>query len=409
MESCPAGDDEPARDDPFPPAEHGRPSSRRFLTAHHPLPWVSLVIIAVLAGWHFWAATLSGHDEQTMIFRLLVMGAKVNALILEGEWWRLLASGLLHGTFTHLLVNCIGILLVGWHVERTLGGRTLAVTFVLSTISGALLSLWLTDTPSVGASGGMFGILGAAIAHGVLRFRQLPAVMRWYVVGFPAALGVASILYGLSAGNVDNHAHLGGLVVGVATGLVVPRLDRARIGFAAWISRVVSVFTLLSVLFVNGAMIRHNALAFDLPGTRICQRTGDTGYLHFYPSNWVSGAFREGKCLLGRTPGDGGIQCYVDPYYSVFLVARDEHLIQSPVGTEVFRRASPEDHPPGSWGLMEDHIFWHRDARRRLAFALMAFKPVAPKYAPLFSLLITEPAVSSPVPSPEFTPESRTP
>jgi len=408
MESCPAGDNGTAREEPSPPAGFPDSSAHRFLTTRHPVPWVSLAIIAVLAGWHFLAAILSSHDEQTIIFRLLVMGAKVNALILEGEWWRLLASGLLHGTFAHLLVNCAGILLVGWHVERNLGRSTLLVTFVLSTIAGALLSLWLTEAPSVGASGGMFGILGAAIAHGFLRFRQLPAVVRWYVVGFPAALGVASILYGLTAGNVDNHAHLGGLVVGVVTGLTMPHLDKAQTGFSAWLRRIVSVSALLSILFVNGAMIRHNALAFDLPETRICQRTGDTGYLHFYPSNWVSGAFREGKCQLGRIPGDGGIQCFVDPYYSVFLVARDEHLIQSPVGTEVFRRASPEDHPPGSWGLMDDHIFWHRDTRRRLAFALMAFEPIAPKYAPLFSLLLMDPA-SPAVPSPVLTLESRTP
>ena len=355
------------------------------------LPWCTLGIVAVLAAWHFLAAYLSRYDDQAMIFWLLVVGAKVNVLFLEGEWWRLLASGLLHGTFPHLLVNCVGLLLVGWYVERSLGKRTLIVTFMLATIAGALLSVWLTDAPSVGASGGMFGLLGAAVADGLRRWKQLPAVVRWYVIGLPAVLGVTSILYGLLAGNVDNHAHLGGLVLGVISGLALPLLDGKKTGMGGWANRLVTVGTVMTLVFVTGAMVRHQALAFDLPTTRVSLKTGGTGYRHFYPENWSPGAFQEGRCQLGSIPGDGGIQCYVDPYYSVFLVARDERLIQSPVGTEVFRRAHLEDTESVVQGFVDDRIFWHRDMERRLAFALMAFEPISHKYAPLFAVLTVDP------------------
>ena len=133
-----------------------------------------------------------------------------------GEVWRPYTYGLLHVGFPHLLFNLFFLAYTGYHLERALGRANLALLFFGSVFTGGLLSMWMApDRPSLGASGGDFGLLAAAMILGWKHWEAIPQRARRYFgwALFPY-IGV-SVLSGLNSENVDNWSHLGGLIGGM--------------------------------------------------------------------------------------------------------------------------------------------------------------------------------------------------
>jgi len=136
--------------------------------------------------------------------------------ILEhGEIYRLLSYGLLHLGFTHLLFNLTFLAYTGYNLERAIGGINLLLLYFGSVFSGGLLSMWMAPgRPSLGASGGDFGLMAAAIVFGWKHWDDIPRKAQtkfgWALVPY---LGF-SLISGLSSENIDNWGHLGGLVGG---------------------------------------------------------------------------------------------------------------------------------------------------------------------------------------------------
>lgn len=146
----------------------------------------------------------------------------VKPAVRAGEWWRLATAPLLHGGLLHLLFNGLALLSLGRTVEA-LGHRAFASSvFVASALAGGLASMvWLPDVTSVGASGGLMGYFGFLAVLGVRRRRSLP---REYLASILFSLGVIAAL-GIALHDwIDNAAHAGGLVAGLALGVgTVPR------------------------------------------------------------------------------------------------------------------------------------------------------------------------------------------
>jgi rhomboid protease GluP len=143
---------------------------------------------------------------------LFEFGAKYRDAIVAGQWWRLVTAGFLHGGILHLLMNSWVLFDLGAQVEEIYGSARLLVFYFAATVCGFYLSMIWTPALSVGASAGVFGLIGAMIALGV-RHRTHPVggairtmYVRWAVYGL--ALG---LLPGL---RVDNAAHIGGLAAG---------------------------------------------------------------------------------------------------------------------------------------------------------------------------------------------------
>ena len=147
----------------------------------------------------------------------------VKPLVWEGEWWRLLTYATLHGIFPlHLYFNAQALYGFGSLIEYLSNRAHLAIVFLLSIIGGGLLSLFfMPEVQSIGASGGIMGLIGYMAIYGYRRKRQLPPdFLRSMLVniGFIAAFGV--IAYQI----VDNFGHLGGLLTGAVYGfLQIPR------------------------------------------------------------------------------------------------------------------------------------------------------------------------------------------
>lgn len=169
-----------------------------------------------------YAATVLSSD------RLLVQYGLLGVAVADGEWWRLLTAPFLHGNLAHIGLNMLALWILGSAVEPALGRARFLTVYGLSALGGTTAS-YLVANPlvlSVGASGAVFGLLGALLV--VLRRlnRDVSGVL---------VLLAVNLVLGFLVPNIDWRAHLGGLVVGVlvtAAFVYPPRAARAAVGWA---------------------------------------------------------------------------------------------------------------------------------------------------------------------------------
>ncbi|CAA6666416.1 unnamed protein product [Spirodela intermedia] len=148
----------------------------------------------------------------------------------EGEEWRLFTCVWLHAGVVHLLANMLSFLFIGVRLEQEFGFVKIGMLYVISGFGGSLLSsLSIQSKISVGASGALFGLLGAMLSE---------LITNWtiYANKFAALLTLLVIIaINLAVGiipHVDSSAHIGGFVSGFLLGFVL--LIRPQFG---WISR----------------------------------------------------------------------------------------------------------------------------------------------------------------------------
>ena len=174
----------------------------------------------------------------------------------KAEVYRLLSYGLLHIGFTHLLFNLTFLAYTGYHLERAMGRWNLLALYFGSVFCGGVLSMWMApDRPSLGASGGDFGLIAAAVVFGWKHWDDIPPSARtkfgWALVPYLAF----SLISGLSSENVDNWGHLGGLFGGaVLMTLLFPEISPGvarRNRFIRW-STVAAGVAVSAVLAVHG-------------------------------------------------------------------------------------------------------------------------------------------------------------
>jgi rhomboid protease GluP len=155
--------------------------------------------------------SLMNIDIQTLV----QFGAKYTPFIVRyGQWWRLVTAGFLHGGLIHIAMNSWVLFDLGAQIEEVYGSSRLIVIYFCATVGGFLASmLWSPMAPSMGASAGIMGLIGAMIALGMMHRSALGAAIRGVYIRY----AVYVLLFGLLPFfNVDNAAHLGGLVAGFA-------------------------------------------------------------------------------------------------------------------------------------------------------------------------------------------------
>ena len=147
----------------------------------------------------------------------------------DGEYGRIIWSMFLHADLNHLASNMIILFFLGSMIEREIGHIRYAVLYFVSGIGGGVLSLLykvMTNeiSASLGASGAVFGLDGVLLAMVLLWNERLPNVNSTRVM-----LMIALSLYsGFTGGNIDNAAHIGGLLVGFLGGCVVCFFQRRK-------------------------------------------------------------------------------------------------------------------------------------------------------------------------------------
>jgi rhomboid protease GluP len=117
---------------------------------------------------------------------------------------------------------------VGRLVESLFGARRFLLLLWASVLGGSLASFATNPHPSVGISGGVFGLVGAMLAVGLRHRRRLPPHVRRMLVRGPIEVIVLNLALGLALPIIDNSAHVGGLVTGFALALAVALRPEVR-------------------------------------------------------------------------------------------------------------------------------------------------------------------------------------
>lgn len=157
-----------------------------------------------------WGVVFGARSAET----LSAFGGRVSALVRHGEVWRLWTYGFLHADAIHILFNGTALWGLGRVCEAVYGGTRTLWFFLLAVLGGGVLSQ-LGGTPSaVGASGGIFGLMGALLVFGLRHGRSLPPELR---VAFTRQLWpwvLLNLFIGVVLPFIDNLGHVGGLLLG---------------------------------------------------------------------------------------------------------------------------------------------------------------------------------------------------
>lgn len=194
------------------------------LDALTPTPWALYAVVALNVL--LWAMNVAAGLSPTkpLSTELFRWGANAaSAVVLDNQWWRLLSATFLHAGIVHLAFNMLGLWEAGKQLCRLLGNGQFLLIYLAAGLCASAASLHYAaqNSVSVGASGAIFGVLGALLAAS-WHYRHIvpPANLRRLWIGLGFFIGY-SLLHGLGQQNVDNAAHIGGLLSGTALGLVL--------------------------------------------------------------------------------------------------------------------------------------------------------------------------------------------
>jgi rhomboid protease GluP len=187
-------------------------------------PWMTRGLVVVMGVIHLVVGVIMVFSGSANIFGLFVanrptgvlvnMGAMYAPAVSRGEVWRLISCVFLHGDGMHMLLNGLALYGLGRLCEGVYGSIRFLWLFLVCGVVGAVFSYVGGNTASVGASGGIFGLMGACIVFGWRYKRELPPhigdlfrrkLLPWVVL---------NLFIGIALPFIDNLGHVGGLISG---------------------------------------------------------------------------------------------------------------------------------------------------------------------------------------------------
>jgi membrane associated rhomboid family serine protease len=162
-----------------------------------------------------------GGESSTWVFR---KGALTGIGVADGEWWRIGTAAFLHANALHILFNMYALWLLGRALEQYIGTARFLAIYVVAGISGSAGALLLTNayTPTVGASGAIFGLMGALF---VLERRGVP------LVGPILPVLLINLVISLAYPGISIGGHIGGVVGGLLAALALERFGRGHLAY----------------------------------------------------------------------------------------------------------------------------------------------------------------------------------
>ncbi len=192
-------------------------------------PICTIIIIAANVV-IFFALSFSGMTEDTEF--MLRHGAMYVPYVLNyGEYYRIFTSMFLHFGFEHLMNNMIMLFFIGQGLEFEVGRVKLTIIYFISGLGGSVISMWRDMrieyyAVSAGASGAIFGLIGAMLYIAVRNHGRVGSISGGGLM-FMAAL---SLYYGFTGSGIDNYAHVGGLLSGMVTAVLLYRKCKGERG-----------------------------------------------------------------------------------------------------------------------------------------------------------------------------------
>jgi len=211
------------------PATNGPPADQRQefllrLNAATPRVIVTPALLAANIGMFLVMAALGIHILGARADEYLRFGANFAPLTTNGEWWRLMSSTFVHLGILQLAFNLWALWDCGRLAERLFGNLWFAFVYLFAGVAGSLASMmWNPQAISMGASGAVFGVLGALLAYTMLQRGSVPPEVMNRLRVSTSVFVTYSLFYGFAQNGIDNAAHLGGLAGGFIMGSITAR------------------------------------------------------------------------------------------------------------------------------------------------------------------------------------------
>ena len=223
--------------------------------------WLLLTATGGYAGWWYWRLALlptgncmaagdpTAYYPDTGAAACAALGAQAAWLpgVADGAYWQLLTSAFAHVEIMHLGFNMLALWFLGPQLERVIGRYRFLALYGVSALTGSLVVLWFSDPASstLGASGAVFGLLGALLVLAYKVKGNVQSILMWL------GINVAYTFFG--PGSISWQGHLGGLVGGALVAAIIvyaPRQNRTRTQWTgiAVVAAVTLALILLRVL-----------------------------------------------------------------------------------------------------------------------------------------------------------------
>lgn len=184
-------------------------------------PQLTYVLIAINVA-VFVAAVAAGGGTSGTSGSVYRNGALFGPLVADGDWWRIITAGFMHAGLLHIAFNMYFLYFIGTLMEPAIGKLRFGIIYFVSMIGGSFGALLVSpDAVTVGASGAVFGSMGAAIL--VMRARGIDPMQSGLGVTLLLNLGITFVIPGISIGG-----HLGGLFAGGLIGYLMFELQERR-------------------------------------------------------------------------------------------------------------------------------------------------------------------------------------
>ena len=173
------------------------------------------IVLTVINALVFIILSFGGRTDD--LYYMLEKGATYAPIVFEGgEYYRLFTSMFMHFGFEHLMSNMFSLLVIGKYVEPLVGKIRFLIIYILSGLGGNIVSCWLEfvrdkNAVSAGASGAVFGLMGALLCLVILNRGRIGTITKQGMY-FMVAL---SLYNGFTSSGVDNVAHIAGLITGM--------------------------------------------------------------------------------------------------------------------------------------------------------------------------------------------------
>jgi len=194
-----------------------------------------------------------GIDESSTQFGMWPAGIAMN-----GSYWTLMTAAFMHASPLHIAFNMYILYVMGVALARIFGHTRFVVLYLLAALGGSVASYWFSDlrTVSVGASGAVFGLMGAFIVAG----RR----MRFDITQVLILLGI-NLVFGFMSEGVDWRAHLGGMAIGAIVAAIFVFAPRRHQTLIQALGCLAVLIVLIAAVIVRTTDIQ-NLLAPFVPG-----------------------------------------------------------------------------------------------------------------------------------------------
>ncbi len=307
-----------------------------------PMTWAIVGFMVLVGASELWAQHWLGDQG---LERLLLAGAVIPERVLEGEWWRTWTGPLLHKSSSHLLLNVVGLAMIGRQIELAFGASGLVVVWLGASLCGAMGTVLAGHPLSVGASGGVFGMVGAFLAIGLRLWTKLQSRLRVSLVLLPAGLllvmlGLGELADEMTPSQLDRQAHGAGALGGLLVGLALPMRLRDDDGLALGPPAGRGSIRLVRVLATLGALMVVATLAYvgrqaqtppRLDALGVTSTVTSLGPLRL-PSQGRRGVWRESSCQGELVDADWALSsrrtlCVELPMGGLLLTGRRDRLL----------------------------------------------------------------------------------